>query len=102
LGNIDVGQLIVFAPAGTTDNKEICFTPLDISPPFTAIEKGLQTTSVRPDLEIVPATGTSELKFVGLSADGVTVTTTTAAPTYNRTLQIKDATGDSYLVLANT
>jgi hypothetical protein len=102
---IPPGQLIVFAPAGTTDNKEICFTPLDISPPFIATESGMQSTVERPNLEIKPDGGVAgELKFVGLSALGVTVAAVpnTPAPTYNTTLLIKDATGTSYNILATT
>lgn len=103
LGDINPFTLIVFAPAGTTDNKEICFTPLDISPPFTATEKGMTTTVERPDLEILPAGSVAgDLKFLRLSADGVTELSAAPTATYNRTLQIKDVTGTSYLILGTT
>lgn len=102
--DIPIGQLITFAPAGTTDNKEICFPPIDTSPPFTATTVGLTTTSARPSVNIAPLGGaTSELKFVGLSADGVATPTalslTGTAPTYSRTIRIKDILGVSYKIL---
>lgn len=96
---IPFGQLITFAPAGTTDNKEICFPPIDTSPPFTATSDGLQTTAGRPAVEIRPITGTGELKFVGLSANNVPVNSTTPAATYSKTLVITDATGITYRIL---
>jgi hypothetical protein len=101
-GDINPFSLIVFAPAGTTDNKEICFTPLDISPPFTATEKGMQTTVERPSMEIVPVSGTGNLKFLRLSADNVPELTASPTATYNRTIQIRDITGASYRILGNT
>lgn len=97
--DIPIGQLITFAPAGTTDNKEICFPPLDTSPPFTANSAGLQTTSTRPTVEIKPVGGQGELKFVGLSADGVPVESILANSTYTKALTITDATGIVYRIL---
>jgi len=109
-GSIDERQLITFAPAGTTENKELCFPPIDTSPPFTATSLGLTTTSDRPSVNIAPSSeATGELKFVSLSADGVTtpaLVTLTGTPIiypeYTRTLIIKDATGASYKILATT
>jgi hypothetical protein len=100
--DIPSGQLITFAPSGTTDSKEICFPPTDTSPPFTATELGLATTTARPSIEIAPVTGTGELKFVGLSANNVTTQTVTISDTYNRTISIKDGLGNTYSVLATT
>lgn len=100
--DIPPGQLVTFAPAGTTDNKELCFPPIDTSPPFTATAVGLTSTSARPSLDIRPVSGTSELKFVGLSADGVTVTTATPTATYTRSLRIRDRSGAEFRILATT
>ena len=103
--DIPVNQLITFAPAATpnADNKEICFPPIDTSPPFTATSLGLATTSGRPIMDIAPTVaGSGVLKFVGLSADGVTTTTTSSSATYNRQLTIKDGAGNTYKILATT
>jgi hypothetical protein len=101
--DIPVGQLITFAPAGTADNKELCFPPIDTSPPFTATALGLTTTSGRPSINIAPTGGAlGELKFVGLSADGVTVTQTTPTATYNRALRIRDSLGREFRILSTT
>lgn len=101
--DIPINQLITFAPNNTPngESKEICFPPIDTSPPFTATADGMATTSGRPNIEVYPDFGAKgELKFVGLRADGVTVTPTTADASYNRTLLIKDATGTSYVIFA--
>jgi hypothetical protein len=101
--DIPSGQLITFAPAGTTDSKEICFPPKDTSPPFTATPFGLQTTTTRPSIVLAPPGSlVSELKFVGLSAEGSTVATATASDTYNRTLTITDGFGNTYKILGTT
>jgi len=95
-------QLIIFAPAGTTDSKEICFPPNDTSDPFTATLLGLETTDSDPSVTINPVSGTGELKFVKLSADNVTVETATESDTYNRTISIVDGTGTTYKILGST
>lgn len=100
--DIPSGQLITFAPAGTTESKEICFPPVDTSPPFLATELGLQTTSGRPSIQIVPDSGQGELKFVGLSAENVLAETVLVSATYNRTLTITDGAGNTYKILATT
>ena len=102
LNDIPSGQLITFAPSGTTDSKEICFPPIDTSPPFTATPDGLSTTTNEPSMTLSPATGTSELKFVGLSGENVTVETASVSSNYNRLLQIKDGLGNTYKILSTT
>jgi hypothetical protein len=104
IDDIPTGQLITFAPAGTTDNKELCFPPIDTSPPFTATALGLTTTSTRPTINIAPTGGAiSELKFVGLSADGVPEPTT-ISPTanYTRGIRIRDVSGAQFTILSTT
>lgn len=101
--DIPFGQLVTFAPSGTTDNKELCFPPIDTSPPFTSTPVGLTTTSTRPTINIAPIGGAlGELKFVGLSADGVTVTATTPTASYTRALRIRDASGAEFRILSTT
>ena len=103
LDDIPTGQLITFAPAGTTDNKELCFPPIDTSPPFTSTEFGLATTSARPTINIAPIGGAiSELKFVGLSADGVTVNPILPTASYTRGLRIRDISGAQFTILSTT
>lgn len=103
LDDIPIGQLITFAPAGTTDNKEICFPPIDTAPPFNSNEFGLSTTTLRPSIAIAPIGGAiGELKFVGLSANGVIVTPVSPAAGYTRALRIRDATGAEFKILSIT
>jgi hypothetical protein len=101
--DITSGQLITFAPTGTTDSKEICFPPIDTSPPFNATTLGLQTTTGRPSMTLAPTGGaTSEVKFVGLSANNVTIATASSSDNYNRTLTITDGAGNTYDILCTT
>jgi len=98
--DIPSGQLITFAPSGTTDSKEVCFPPIDTSPPFTATSTGLITTSGRPSMKIEPTiTGTGELKFQSLKADSVTVVSASVVDTYDRTIAIKDLAGATFKIL---
>lgn len=102
--DIPVDQLITFAPSATPndESKEVCFPPIDTSPPFTATADGMSTTSGRPNIEIFPDFAQKgELKFVGLRANNVTVTPTNAGASYNRTVLIKDINGTSYQILAS-
>jgi len=99
---IPSGQLITFAPNGTTDSKEICFPPVDTSPPFTATEDGLQTTSGRPSITVAPLSGQGELKFVGLTANNVTVQQVSVTDTYDKVVVIKDGLGNSYKILSTS
>ena len=101
--DITSGQLITFAPTGTTDSKEICFPPIDTSPPFNATTLGLQTTTGRPSMTLAPTGGaTSIVKFVGLSANTITVETVSPSDNYDRTLTITDGTGATYKILGTT
>ncbi len=98
---IPFGQLITFAPAGTTENKEICFPPLDTSPPFIATPEGLRTTETRKNVRITPTSGQGEIKFVGLSSGQSTVESLqTSSPSFTRLLRIKDSKENSYDILA--
>lgn len=42
---INASETIIFAPAGTNVNKEICVRPIDISPPFVGVDTGLDTAN---------------------------------------------------------
>jgi hypothetical protein len=45
LATVNQDETVVFAPAGTDVNKEICVLPLDLSPPFIGVDTGLDTNS---------------------------------------------------------
>ena len=98
--DIPSGQLITFAPAGTTESKEICFPPVDTSPPFIATEDGLQTTTNFPSISVEPDSGQGELKFVGLSAKDVTVESVSLTDSYDQTITVTDGLGNQYNILA--
>lgn len=99
---ITLGQLIIFAPSGTTESKEICYPPTDTSAPFNSTLLGLETPSSAPSLTLPSIAGTSELKFVGLSANGVTVEAANLTDTYNRKIGIIDGAGNAYKLLGST
>ncbi len=64
------------------DLRVLCCPPLDTSPPFTPTENGLQTKTIRPNLQIADG----NLKFDSLSATGIsTVTALSAALNENST-----------------
>ena len=42
---INASETIIFAPAETNVNKEICVRPIDISPPFVGVPTGLDTSN---------------------------------------------------------
>lgn len=107
LNEIPTGQLVTFAPAATTENKEICFPPIDTSLPFNATTLGLTTTTNEPSISIVPLAGaTGAIKFAKLSADSVVVATTTPTATYDRGVRIKvgsdNANLQEFRILATT
>jgi hypothetical protein len=99
---ITSGQLIIFASAGTTESKEICYPPTDTSAPFNSTLEGLETPSIAPSLTLLFVAGTSELKFVGLSAEGATVEIANLTDTYNREISITDGSGSVYKLLGFT
>ena len=95
--DIPADQVVVLV--ATNENKDLCFPPTDTSPPFTATQNGLQTTSSRPSIEI---TGTdSEVKFIRLFVENGTVNAASANPAYDTKIPIKDLTGTTYNILAD-
>ena len=64
------------------DLRVLCCPPKDTSPPFTPTENGLQTKTIRPNLQIADG----NLKFDSLTATGIsTVTALSAALNENST-----------------
>jgi len=95
--DIPADQVVVLV--STNVNKDLCFPPTDTSPPFTATQNGLQTTSSRPSVEI---TGNdSEVKFIRLFVENGTVNAASANPAYDRKIPIKDLTGTTYNILVD-
>jgi hypothetical protein len=91
---INQDETIVFAPAGTTVNKEICVLPLDLSPPFIGIDTGLST-----DGKNIRSSETDfNLKVVNLEFRNATVNTASISETYDRLISIQN---DSFAILAN-
>lgn len=95
---INQGETVVFTPAGTNTNKEICVLPLDLSPPFIGVATGLSTNgkSIK-GLQSVLNIRTNVLTF----RDAV-VNTATITETYDRRITIKNinpTTGTAFSIL---
>jgi hypothetical protein len=80
---INQDETIVFAPAGTSVNKEICVLPLDLSPPFIGVQTGLSTNG----LNISSSESTFNLKVDGLTLN-TTVSTAGIDDNYNSKISI--------------
>jgi len=79
------GITIVFAPAGTTLNKEQCIVPLNTAPPFSGTDTGLATVG-----DVTLNNGLARLNVVSLNATSVPVTELeTTTPTYNQKVAIQ-------------
>ena len=78
-----VGEKVtVTKESSDVDLRVLCCPPKDTSPPFTPTENGLQTKTIRPNLQIADG----NLKFDSLSATGIsTVTALSAALNENST-----------------
>ena len=81
---INQNETIVFAPAGTSVNKEICVLPLDLSPPFIGVNTGLDTN----EKNIRSSEATFNVKVGGLEFRNTTVNTTDTTENYNRKISI--------------
>ena len=78
-----VGEKVtVTKESGDIDQRVLCCPPKDTSPPFTPTENGLQTKTIRPNLQVADG----NLKFDSLTATGIsTVTALSAALNENST-----------------
>jgi len=87
ISTIIAGSTIVFAPSGTTVNKESCILPIDLSPPFIGVDRGLETNGNN-----VKSSFPTEfnVKVTRLESENTTVNVAGSAPTY-----------DSVVVLSN-
>lgn len=87
IGPLIIGSTVVFAPAGTTTNKEICVLPLDLSPPFEGVDTGLNTGG----LSIKGTRPTLNVKIDRLTINNAIVNTSTAE-SYDRKIAIANGT----------
>ena len=98
---INQSQTVVFAPAGTLDNKEICVLPLDLSPPFIGVTTGLSTNG-----KSIKSAQTQPLLNVRTNTLTFKTATATAAiitETYDRRIPIKNInplTGTAFTILS--
>lgn len=81
---INQDETVVFAPDGTTVNKEICVLPLDLSPPFIGVDTGLSTDGKN----IRSSETTFNLKVDGLEFRNTTVNEAAASETYDSLISI--------------
>jgi len=88
------GITVVFAPSGTTLNKEQCVIPLNTAPPFSGTDTGLATAG---NVTI----NDGNLNVVSLNAENATVATVSPEPPYNRlvSLNIQDT---QFFILGST
>jgi hypothetical protein len=94
LAELTDGITIVFAPAGTTLNKEQCVIPLNTAPPFVGTDTGLAT-----DKNVNIANGT--LNVISLNASNASVTETVEEPPYDIEVPI-DIQGSVFKILGST
>jgi hypothetical protein len=64
-------KVTVTKESSDIDLRVLCCPPKDTSPPFTPTENGLQTKTIRPNLQIADG----NLKFDSLSATGISTVT---------------------------
>ena len=100
-----VGITLVFCPADTTQNKEVCVVPLNTAPPFVGTLDGLRTTDGNGGTKDLEIGGTDAvLNVLNLRAENVgTVTELTpgATSTYDRKIPIECA-GTAFTILSTT
>jgi hypothetical protein len=88
------GITVVFAPAGTTQNKEACVIPLNTAPPFVGTETGLATTN---NVSI----NNGDFHVTSLGINNAATNEISGTPTYNRLIDL-DIGGVTYKIMAST
>ena len=96
---ITQGETVVFAPSGTSVNKEICVLPLDLSPPFVGVPTGLSTDGK----SIKGARAVLNVRTNKLTFNNATVSTVTGVENYDIKIDIKNiknpGTGATYSII---
>ena len=93
---IQSGSTIIFAPSGTSANKESCVLPIDLSPPFLGIDTGLST-----DGNNIKSTSPTEFNVVFaniISEANTTVSSAGSSPAYDTTIVL----ANGYKILADS
>jgi hypothetical protein len=94
LKTIISGQTIIFAPSGTTVNKELCVLPLDLSPPFVGAPTGISTNGKNIKSSFTPF----NVKVKTLTLNGLpTPVTVPISENYDRLIEIKNEIGGTNL-----
>ena len=88
------GTTIIFAPSGTTQNKEACVIPLNTAPPFVGTDTGLATTG-----NVTLNNG--NLNVLSLKANNVNSYELQGTPTFDRTINL-NIQGVTYKILGST
>lgn len=96
--DIQANQTLVFVD--TNDNKDLCFPPIDTSPPFAATQEGLRTTSARPSITVDNVNG--EIKFVRLFGDNVATGSADTSSSYDAEISVTDGGGNAFTVLSSS
>lgn len=84
IASIDAGSTIVFTPAGTTVNKEICVLPLDLSPPFVGVPTGLDTD----ENSIRSSKASFNVKVGRLTASNISVSSANTSNSYDTKIDL--------------
>ena len=82
---IDSGATIVFAPSGSTGDKQQCVIPLDLSPPFVGKDYGLDTNGRR--ITSVPGANL-DVTVMMLSSNTATVTAANTTDVFSASIKI--------------
>lgn len=88
------GTTIIFAPSGTTQNKEACVIPLNTAPPFVGTDTGLATTG-----NVTLNNG--NLNVLSLKANNTNTYELQGTPTFDRTVNL-NIQGTTYKILTST
>lgn len=94
--------IIVFAPSGTSVNKEGCVIPSDTAPPFLGTTAGLSTNGSGIKSALSVTTFTVNATTLALTVATADVTTLTAAQTVTATYNRKVRVNTSYSILGST
>lgn len=89
LTDILSGSTIVFAPAGTPVNKEICVIPLDLSPPFVGVDTGLDTNGKGIKSSIGQTALNVKVNTIDMTAS---VSSATTSESYDRKIDLGGTT----------
>jgi len=88
------GITVVFAPSGTTQNKEACVIPLNTAPPFSSTDTGLSTVG-----NVTLNNG--NLNVTSLGVNNAVTNEISGTPTYNRLVNL-NINGTTFKIMGST